>query len=184
MTSDEALVAVIDALDHLGLPYMLTGSLASNFHGIPRSTRDADLVVDLPADGVGRLAAALPPELVLDRQASFETVTGTTRHVARLRGSVFLVELFQLSDDPHDISRLARRLRVQALGRHVWVAAVDDVVVTKLRWAAGGHRVKDLEDVRNVVAVSGDAIDWGYVRQWCGRHGTEALLDQVLAERG
>jgi hypothetical protein len=64
----------------------------------------------------------------------------------------------------------------------VWVAAVEDVVVTKLRWAARGHRVKDLEDVRNVVAVSGDVTDWAYVRQWCARHGTGGLLEQVLAD--
>lgn len=31
MTSDEAVVTVIKALNALGIPYMLTGSLASNF---------------------------------------------------------------------------------------------------------------------------------------------------------
>jgi len=47
VTADEALVAVLDALDAAGIPFMLVGSLASNFHGIPRSTRDADFVVEL-----------------------------------------------------------------------------------------------------------------------------------------
>ena len=46
MTADEAVVAVLDAFDVSGLPYMIVGSLASNFHGIPRSTRDADFVID------------------------------------------------------------------------------------------------------------------------------------------
>ena len=43
MTADEAVVKVIDALETVGIRYMVVGSLASNFHGIPRSTRDAEL---------------------------------------------------------------------------------------------------------------------------------------------
>ena len=35
MTPDEAVVAVFAALDAAAIPYMLVGSLASNFHGIP-----------------------------------------------------------------------------------------------------------------------------------------------------
>lgn len=36
MTADEAVVAVFAALDAAHIPNMLVGSLASNFHGIPR----------------------------------------------------------------------------------------------------------------------------------------------------
>ena len=45
MNSDEATVAVIDALQALDIPYILVGSLASNLYGIPRSTKDADFSV-------------------------------------------------------------------------------------------------------------------------------------------
>lgn len=45
MTADEAAVAVIDALDRARIPFMIVGSLASNFHGIPRATRDADFLI-------------------------------------------------------------------------------------------------------------------------------------------
>ena len=180
MTSDEAVVALVSTLERLAIPYVLTGSLASNFHGIPRSTRDADFVVDLPAEAVERIARALPSELAMDSLPSFETVTGTTRYLVRLRGSVFVVELFLLSDDAHDVARFARRLRIEALGRQLSVPTVEDVIVTKLRWAAGGARAKDIEDVRNVIAVSGAHIDWAYVRSWCARHRTIALLDRVL----
>jgi hypothetical protein len=42
MNSDEATVAVIDALHALDIPYILVGSLASNLYGIPRSTKDVE----------------------------------------------------------------------------------------------------------------------------------------------
>jgi hypothetical protein len=42
MTADGAAVAVIDALDRAAIPFMVVGSLASDFHGIPHATRDID----------------------------------------------------------------------------------------------------------------------------------------------
>jgi hypothetical protein len=42
----EALVAVTRTLEHLRIPHMVTGSVASSFHGRPRSTHDADIVID------------------------------------------------------------------------------------------------------------------------------------------
>ena len=45
MTGDEAVLAVIEALEGLGVGYMLVGSLSSNFYGIPRATQDADFVI-------------------------------------------------------------------------------------------------------------------------------------------
>jgi hypothetical protein len=81
VTPDDAVVAMLEALERAAVPYMLVGSLASNFHGIPRSTRDADFVIDLPPGGLGRLAGTLEPQLSLMPQTAFETVTGTVRHL-------------------------------------------------------------------------------------------------------
>ena len=86
MTADQAVVAILDALETASVPYMIVGSLASNFHGIPRSTRDADFVVELPPGVLQRLADALPPGLTLHSQAAFEAVTGTTRYLVELAG--------------------------------------------------------------------------------------------------
>jgi hypothetical protein len=44
MTGNDGLLALIRVLNEVGTPYMLVGSYSSNFYGIPRSTKDADLV--------------------------------------------------------------------------------------------------------------------------------------------
>lgn len=41
----EFLRKVTAALDTAGVPYMLTGSLASSMYGIPRATNDIDIVI-------------------------------------------------------------------------------------------------------------------------------------------
>jgi hypothetical protein len=179
MTPEEATAAVIDALDALRIPYMLVGSLSCNYYAIPRATQDADFVVQLESEAITSLARRLGPGFQLDRQMSFETVTATRRYVLHLIDGAFVVELFLLSDDAHDQERFARRRRGRILDRDVPIPTAEDVVVTKLRWSHAGGRTKDLDDVRNVIAVQGDRIDWDYVTSWCDRHGTRELLDRV-----
>ncbi len=179
MTPDNAVVAVVDALEALSVPYMIVGSLASNFHGIPRSTRDADFVVELAPGSLERLADALPADLRLQRQGSFEGVTGTTRHIIELAGSPFVCELFVLSGDSHDQERFRRRLRVRVLERSAFIASAEDMVVTKLRWAQEAHRAKDIDDIRNILAIRGPDLDWGYLQRWSTEHGTSALLQKA-----
>ena len=88
----------------------------------------------------------------------------------------FTIEVFHLSRDPHDQERFRHRVPARLLDRSAFVPTVEDVIVTKLRWA----RPKDREDIRSVVAVQGeDRIDWDYVRSWTDRHGTTALLDEI-----
>lgn len=181
MTADEAVVAVIDALEATGVPYMIVGSLASNFHGIPRSTRDADFVVELEPGSLQRFADALPADLKLQRQGSFEAVTGTTRYVIDLVNSPFVCELFVRSDDPHDRERFKRRLRVRMLDRVAFIASPEDMIVTKLRWAHEAHRSKDREDVRNILAVRDVELDWAYLHRWSAEHGTLTLLEEIRA---
>jgi hypothetical protein len=43
-------------------------------------------------------------------------------------------------------------------------------------------REKDVADARNLIAVQADVVDWPYVEQWCDRHGTRQLLDQLRQE--
>jgi hypothetical protein len=179
VTADEAVVAVLDALETARVPYMIVGSLASNFHGIPRSTRDADFVVEVPPGNLAHLGGALPPGLTLQRQGAFEAVTGTTRYLIELAGSPFVCEMFVRSADAHDRERFSRRQRVRLLERVAFVATAEDMIVTKLRWADAAGRSKDIDDVRNIAAVRGSALDWAYVQRWAAEHGTAGLLERI-----
>ncbi|MFI5458783.1 MAG: hypothetical protein ACHRXM_25425, partial [Isosphaerales bacterium] len=77
------------------------------------------------------------------------------------------------------LERFRRRRQISLLDRQVWMPTVEDVIVTKIHWALLGRRSKDRDDVRDVVAVQGDRIDWDYVHKWCEQHGTRALLDEI-----
>jgi hypothetical protein len=49
----------------------------------------------------------------------------------------------------------------------------------KLRWAVSRISGKDRDDVRNIIAVRGDRLDWDHIHKWCDLHGTRQLLDEI-----
>ncbi len=110
-------------------------------------------------------------------------MTGTIRHVITLAGSPFVCELFELSDDPHDRARFARRVSARVLTRDSFVASAEDMIITKLRWAVDANRPKDREDIRNILAIQGPLLDWSYLDHWTAVHGTAPMLAGDQGER-
>ncbi len=175
MTIDDVALRVAEALNVAEIPFMLVGGFSSNYYGIPRSTKDADFVVQLSAPLTASFARLLGPEFEAEEQLSFETNTGTQRQEFRVKDTLFKVEVFRLSNDAHDQERFRRRGPVEVEGRQVFFPTPEDVIVWKLRWA----RAKDREDVRAVIGVQQGHLDWSYIEGWCERHGTRALLEEI-----
>lgn len=182
MNAEQIIRRVLDSLDELEVPYVLVGSFASNIYGQARSTRDADLVVQGPLGQVSALMRKLGSEFSRDPQIQFETVTGTRKTVIVHKPTKFEVEVFELSDDPHDQIRFARRRQARIYGGDSWVLTPEDVLVTKLKWLHRANRTKDLLDVQHVIGVQADSLDWTYIERWCDEHGSRQLLEKIRAE--
>ncbi len=180
----EATRRVIETFTRLNVPHMVVGGLSSNAYGIPRATKDADIVLSVDSKMLFAAAAELGPDFALDDQGSFEMVTGTMRYHLRVPSIAFEVELFMLSPDPHDQARFERRQKVisKQIGTEIMVPTPEDVIVMKLRWLKIAKRGKDRDDVQNIIAVQGDdALDWDYIHHWCELHDTRTLLDEIRA---
>ncbi len=169
---------LIAGLNAARIDHMLVGSFARNFYAEPRSTNDADVVLSIPGGSLRALLDILGPEFQLEEQMTFETNTGTMRSKLAHVSSGFTIEMFFLSDDTFDQKRFNRRRSIQYEGIPTFILTAEDVIITKLRWA----RRKDHDDVRDVIAVQGDAaLDWNYIHQWAAIHDTRAQLDEIRA---
>src|SRR5436190_18045971 len=69
MTERELLVDCLCRLNRTGVIYYLTGSMASNYWGIPRSTHDLDFVVRLQMAEVPRIVQEFSGEFYLEEEA-------------------------------------------------------------------------------------------------------------------
>lgn len=182
MTVEALAAAVIAACEAEGVDHMLTGAFAYSLYGIPRSTKDVDVVLSLAGgDPIQKVVSQLEKLVEFEPQVQFDTLTWGKRLVGTSRASPpFKVELFELFDDAFAQEQFARRRRMFSpqLNCTTWLPTPEDVVVQKLRWG----RNKDLDDARDVLAVQGtDTLDMAYIRRWCATHGTIERLEASLA---
>ncbi|MBC8114937.1 MAG: hypothetical protein H7062_11195 [Candidatus Saccharimonas sp.] len=181
MNNVEVTAAVVDALNAEQIDYMLVGAFSSNAYGVARSTHDADFVVVVKPGQLRALVDRLGSDFTLDPQIQMEGITGSLRNVITYIPSSFQIDFFRLNTkDEHHEERFRRRcLRpVEELQRSAWLPTPEDVVIQKLRW----QRRKDLDDVVNVLAVSGPGMDWDYLNAWAQKHGTYSLLQDLMKE--
>lgn len=182
MTLEALAIKVIEAAEAAKVDFMAVGAIAAGAYGVPRSTRDVDVLIAMNVEGgVQSIIKHLEPFVAFDPQVVFDTLTWGRRHVGQCRSErPFKVELFELFDDPFVQSEFSRRQQifVPMLGRSTWLPTPEDVVVQKLRWG----RNKDLDDARDVLAVQGpETLDMTYIEKWCAQHGTSERLRSVLA---
>lgn len=178
----ELAVHVIEAAEAENVDFMTVGAIAAGTYGVPRSTRDVDILVSVQVPGnIERLMKRLSAIVNFDPQVNFDTLTWGARHVGVSSSSPpYKVELFETFDDPFVISEFARRhkILVPLLQRETWLPTPEDVVVQKLRWG----RNKDLDDARDVLAVQGpETLDMPYIENWCRQHDTLERLQEALA---
>lgn len=175
-------VAIFDRAESCGVEHMAVGAIAAGTYGIPRATKDIDLLVSSDAmHGIQKLIPALEDIIEFEAQAQFDTITWGRRHVGTSRAAPpFKVELFEMFDDPFVVSEFSRRERrfVPLLEREIWLPTAEDIIVQKICWG----RSKDLDDARDVLAVQGpETLDMPYIENWCATHGTSERLKDIIA---
>lgn len=182
MTAFRLLATVVDALDRAGVPHMLTGSHASTFHGEPRATNDADLVIDPDLPAFRAVAERLREDGLYcgDEGVAFEH-RSMCNVIDPATGAK--VDLIVRRDRPFSINEMERRIRVSVDGVALWIATAEDLILAKLEWARLGQSERQRRDIAGVLAVSGDQLDLAYLRKWATELGLGDDLREVLAAR-
>jgi hypothetical protein len=175
------MLEVINAVEALGIPYFLGGSMAAAVYGIVRSTADADLVADLSLEHASPLSSALAGEFYVDVDSIRDAVRQRNSFNVIHLDSAFKVDVFVPKGRPFDREQFARRSR-QVVATHpertAYVASAEDTVLAKLEWYRLGAEASERQwrDVLGVLRVQGDQLDQDYLRQWAAELGVAELL--------
>jgi hypothetical protein len=183
MTDDlaSALRAIIERLEQQGIGYMVVGSVAALAHGRSRTTQDFDLVIDADAQRMRALLASLPSErFYASEEAAMEALRRESIFNVVDLETGWKIDLVPRKRRAFSLTEFSRRTQLVVLGMQVFVASLEDTVLAKLEWSKlGGGSVRQLEDVRELVAVAGEGLDVEYVERWARELGVEAEWNAV-----
>lgn len=176
----EVLKLVTGRLAAAGIPYMVTGSIATNFYAVPRMTRDIDVVVELREQDVDRIVALFQADFYIDRDAVAQAV--------QLRGMfniihtvhVLKVDCIVRKDSDYRQVEFSRRRAVSVEGHPFHLVAPEDLILSKLDWVRNVRSEVQLSDVRNLLA-SVENLDRDYLKHWAEKLGLSALYREVSA---
>jgi hypothetical protein len=168
VSPEETLRRVIEILEKHKIPYMLTGSVAASYHGRPRATHDADLVIDPTPQQLDQLVADL------DAAAFYVDGAGARAALEQRRQfnaidtqSASKVDLIVRKERPYSLEELARRQYVDlSFDRPVAMVTPEDAILSKLEWAQrSGDSVRQLRDAAGVLELN-PGVDRMYIERW------------------
>jgi hypothetical protein len=183
---EDSTLAVVRALERMGVRHYVTGSLASSLHGEPRATNDADIVAALAQSQLPRFKAELKERFYVDdddynyavqQQRSFNLIDEI---------ELSKVDVFCVSASGYQAQALDRAVTLE-LERDdpftmVSVASAEDILLSKMRWYRLGGEVSDRQwrDLLGVVRAQAGHLELDYLRRWSREQQTEDLLEKLM----
>ena len=165
MTAEDVFSRVTGALERAGIAHMLTGSFASSYYGVPRTTQDIDFVIAPTTD---QLRSLLLPatEYYFDLNAALDAQRreGLFNIIDLATG--WKIDFIIRKSRPFSLEEFGRRLVVEFEGMHLSVATAEDVLIAKLEWAKRGGSQRQLEDAAGILRIRSGNLDRKYIENW------------------
>jgi len=178
MTEKELLIDTLRRLNRSKISYMLTGSMASNYWGIPRTTHDLDYVIQLPEAAIQRIIEAFQGDFYIEEAAIRAAYRPPYQFNAIDTRSPLKADFWLLQPRPFEQCMFERRMKISLFGETAWLCTAEDVILHKLYWNAISPSERQLGDAAGVVAVQNDALDVPYLNHWAAQlHVVDVLRD-------
>jgi len=173
------------ALERAGIAYMLTGSFASAYYGIPRATQDIDFVVTAAPAQLRTFVQLLPSdEYYADLDAALEAQRRQSLFNVIDLASGWKIDLIMRRSRPFSDEEFGRRRRISLSGIDLFVASAEDVVVSKLEWAKLAQSQRHIEDVAGILKMRWDSLDHAYLDKWVADLGLKTEWDKARGAAG
>jgi hypothetical protein len=177
---------VAKILDKEGIPYAITGSVASSVFGEPFVSEDVDLVLHATPKEAGAIARQFPPRFYAPEDMLVEAAQKQTLANAIDNRTGLKVDLSFVPRTGFFAQVIAHRIKVQigSDGPVFSFVTPEDVILMKLLWRKDSRSQKQWDNALSVAKVRGASLDWKYLFEQAEHLGLKADLEKLRDEAG
>ena len=176
----QILKLVAERLDHAGIAYMISGSIAASFYAEPRFTRDIDLVAELQGEHVETLISLFEEDFYIDEQAVREAIVQQGMFSVIHLDSTVKVDFIVRKETPYRLEEFGRKVEKETEGVKLWFVTAEDLLLSKLVWSSKNRSELQMRDIKNIIAAIA-SLDWNYIEHWAAELLVENLLREIRA---
>lgn len=178
-SSEIAILSLIcNKLEQAKVPYMLTGSFASNFYTVPRMTRDIDIVIELQTINKEKLIQVLKDEFYISLEAIDEAIDKQSMFNVIHNASVFKIDFIIRKNASYRELEFQRRKQIQLDSQTIWIVSPEDLIISKLYWAKDSSSPIQIKDIQNLFR-SVKNLDKTYLNTWIQNLHLNSIYEKV-----
>lgn len=158
------------------IPFMVTGSMAMNYHAIPRMTRDIDVIISIKKEDVEKLLSIFERDYYISRETVIESIERCSMFNIIHNESIIKADFIILKDVAYRHTEFGRRQRVRIRNFDTYIVTKEDLILSKLIWAKDTHSELQIRDIRNLMDTG---FDEAYVQSWVKKLGIDSLFKEM-----
>jgi hypothetical protein len=185
MTSqDDFLRMLIKILDDCSIPYMISGSFGSSYHGRPRATKDLDIVIAPTEKQLLEFVESLGEDYYVSLEAVRDAFANNSMFNIIDILSGWKADFILRKARAFSHQEFERKCIAEIGGLDVWVTSAEDIILSKLEWSKDSLSERQFGDALGVAVVQWDRLDVGYLRKWARELQVSDFLEQLLEQAG
>jgi len=182
----ELLQKVVGVFERLGIPYLITGSVAAMAFGEPRLTNGIDIAAAIDEKHVRDFLMSFPPdEFYMSEETVREAILRQEQFNIIHPESGIKIDVIIKQNTPFDDSRFNRLHRLYpAESYQANFAAPEDVIIKKMEYYKAGGSEKHLRDIAGILKISGEIVNWDYITKWAKHLDLTEVWDVIREKLG
>lgn len=182
MSQADFLERIITKLESCGIPYMISGSLGSSFHGKPRATNDIDIVIDPDFQQLQTFIEILGDDYYVCPETAMSALRNRTMFNVIDNITGWKADLIIKKNRPFSIEEFNRRIEADIIGVRANATTAEDTIIIKLEWARNAKSERQFNDALGVAVTRWESLDIEYMKKWSQKLNIGKWLDKLLIE--
>jgi len=176
----EILQLVCTYLNKNEIEYVIVGGVAVMYHGVPRTTVDIDIILQLDDEEIPSFVDFLNSNGFSASTEDILAAFSEKSHSTSFYGKSLLRLDIQGVNSEFDRMTLERSILVDMFGTTIRIGSAEDTLVNKILFQGE----QDLRDALGILTRNRENLDFNYIQSTCKMLGIKDLLEHFLEESG